>query len=217
MLEKTLESTLDFKKTKPVNPKRNQSWIFIGGTDAEAKAPILWPPDAKSRLIRKDTDAGKDWRQEEKGKTEDKMVGWHHQFYGHEFEQPPRDGEGQESLACFSPWAHKDLDTTERLNSNKNIYMWQPCVCMLSHFSCVWLCHPMDLSQPGSSIHGILLARILEWVAMPFSKVSSQSRDQTHISCSSCTSGRFFTTEPLGKVIYDKLNHSKYNYFNEST
>ena len=107
--------------------------------------------------------------------------------------------------------------TAEQLNSNKNINLWQPCVCMLSHFNCVWLCHPMDCGQPGSSIYGILLARILEWVAMPFYKISSQSRDQTHVSCSSCTSGRFFTAEPLGKAIYDNLNHSKYNYFNEST
>ena len=148
-----------------------------------------------------------------------------HQFYGHEFEQALVDDEEQGSLACCSPWAHKELDTTERLNSNNYIHIcvcvcvcvWQPCVCMLSHFSCVWLCRPMDCSQPGSSIHGIILARILKWVAMPFSKVSAQSKDQTHVSCSSCTSGRFFTVEPLGKAMYDNLNHSKYNYFNEST
>ena len=78
MLKKTLESPLDCKEIKPVNPKENQSWIFIGRTDAEAGAPILWSPDAKSWLIRKDPDAGKDWRQEEKGTTEDEMVGWHH-------------------------------------------------------------------------------------------------------------------------------------------
>ena len=87
VLEKTLESPLDCKEIKPVNPEGNQFWIFIGRTDAEAEAPILWLPDAKNWLIGKDTDAGKDWRQEEKGMTEDKMVGWHHQLYGHEFEQ----------------------------------------------------------------------------------------------------------------------------------
>ena len=89
VLEKTLESALDCKEIKPVNPSGNQSWIFIGRTDAEveAEAPILWPPDAKSWLIRKDRVAGKDWRQEEKGMTEDKMVGWHHWLIGHEFEQ----------------------------------------------------------------------------------------------------------------------------------
>ena len=87
VLEKTLESPLDCKEIKPVNPKGNQSWIFIGKTDAEAETPILCPPDAKSWLIWKDPDAGKDWRQEEMGMTEDEMVGWHHRLNGHEFEQ----------------------------------------------------------------------------------------------------------------------------------
>ena len=86
MLGKTLENTLDSKEVKPVNPKDNQSWIFIERTDAEAEAVILWPPDVKSQLIWKDPDAGKDWRWEEKGMTEDEMVGWHHRLNGHEFE-----------------------------------------------------------------------------------------------------------------------------------
>ena len=86
VLEKTLESPLDCKEIKPVNPKGNQSWIFIGRTDAEAETPVLWPPDAKNRLISKDPDAGKDWRRQEKGTTEDEMVGWHHWHDGHEFE-----------------------------------------------------------------------------------------------------------------------------------
>ena len=102
VLEKTLESPVDYKEIKPVNPIGNQSWIFIGKTDAEAKAPIFWPPDAKSQLIRKDPDAGKDWGQEEKGITEEEMVGWHHRL-GHDFEQAPGDDEGQVSLACCSP------------------------------------------------------------------------------------------------------------------
>ena len=93
----------------------DQSWVFTGRTDAEAETPILWLPDVNSWLIRKDPDAGRDWGQEEKGKTEDEMVGWHHQLNGHEFEQ---DGEGQGSLVCFSPWGHKELDTTEQLNNN---------------------------------------------------------------------------------------------------
>ena len=88
-LEKTLESPLDCKEIQPVNPKENQFWIFIGRTDAEAEAPIVWPPDAKNWLIEKDSDAGKDWRLEQKGMTEDDMVGWHHQLDGHEFEQAP--------------------------------------------------------------------------------------------------------------------------------
>ena len=99
-----------------VHPKGNQSWIFIGKTDAKAETPILWPPDAKNWLTGKDPDAGKDWRQEEKGMTEDEMVGWHHRLGGHEFEQAPGVGDGQGSLACCSPWGRKESDTTERLN-----------------------------------------------------------------------------------------------------
>ena len=116
MLEKTLENPLDCKEIQLVHPKGNQSWIFIGRTDAEAETPILWPPDAKNRLIWKDPDAGKDWRQEEKGTTEDEMVGWHHRLKGHEFEQAPGAGDGQGSLVCCSPWGHKESDTTEQLN-----------------------------------------------------------------------------------------------------
>ena len=97
VLEKTLESFLDCKKIKPVNPKGNQSWIFIGRTDAKAETPILWPPDVKNWLTGKDFDAGKDWRQEEKGTTEG-MAEWHHQLNGHEFEQAPGDGEGQDCV-----------------------------------------------------------------------------------------------------------------------
>ena len=99
VLEKTPETLLDSKEIKPVNPKENQSWIFIGRTDAEAKeAPILWPPDAKSHLIGKNSDAGKDWRQEEKGTTEDEIIGWHHRLSGYEFEQAPGDS-GHGNLA----------------------------------------------------------------------------------------------------------------------
>ena len=116
MLEKTLESLLDCKEIKPVNSKGNQSWIFIGRTDAEAEAPIIWPPDVENWLIGKDPDSGKDWRQEEKGMTEDEMVGWHHQLDGHEFGQALGVGDGQGSLACCSPWGRKELDTTEWLN-----------------------------------------------------------------------------------------------------
>ena len=101
-LEKTLESPLNCKEIKSVNPEGNQSWIFIGRTDAKVETPILWPPDVKSWFISKDPDAGKDWRQEEKGMTEDEMVGWHQRLNGHEFEQFLGDGEGQGSLACFS-------------------------------------------------------------------------------------------------------------------
>ena len=104
VLEKTLESPLDCKEIKPVNPKGNQPWIFIGRTEAEA--PLLWSPDSKNQLSGKDPDAGKDWRQKEKGAAEDEMVGWHHRLSGHEFEQTLGDSEGQGSLACCSPWGH---------------------------------------------------------------------------------------------------------------
>ena len=111
--------SLGLQGDQTVNPKGNQLWIFIGRTDAEA--PILWPPDVKSRLIWKNSDAAEDGGQEEKGVTEDKMVfGWHHRLNGQEFEQTPGDGEGQGSLACCSPWGRKESDTTEWLN-NKNI------------------------------------------------------------------------------------------------
>ena len=107
-----LESPLDCKEIKPVNPKGNQPWIFIGRTDAEAKAPILWPPNPKSPLFGKDFDAGKDWRQEEKGMTEDEIVEWHQQFNGHEFVRTPGDSGGQRSLVCCSPWGYKESDMT---------------------------------------------------------------------------------------------------------
>ena len=115
VLEKTLESPLDCKEIKLVNSKRNQSWIFIGRTDAEAEAPVLGPPGSKSRLIRKDPNPGKDWRQEEKRMTEDEMVGWHHWLNGREFEWTLGVGDGQGGLACCSSWGRKELDTTERL------------------------------------------------------------------------------------------------------
>ena len=101
-----LDSPLDFKEIKSVNPKGNQPWIFIGNNDAEAS--ILWPPDLKNWLIGKDPGAGKDWRHKEKGMTEDEMVGWHHQLDGHDFEQAPGVGDGQGSLVCCSPWVKKN-------------------------------------------------------------------------------------------------------------
>ena len=113
VLETTLGSPLDSKEIKPVNSKGNQPWIFIARTDAEAEAPILWPPDVKNWLTGKDPDAGKDWWQE-KGMTEREMAGWHHWLNGHELEHTLGDGEGQGSLACCSPWFYQELDTTEQ-------------------------------------------------------------------------------------------------------
>ena len=116
--KKTLESPLDYKEIKSVHPKGNQPWTFIGSTDAEAQAPILWPPDAKSQHTGKDPDAGKDWRQEEKGMTEDKMIGWHHWLNGHKFKHSPENVEGHGNLLCCSPWGHKEMDIPEGLNNN---------------------------------------------------------------------------------------------------
>ena len=134
VLEKTLESPMDSKEIKPVHPKGNQPWIFIGKTDTEAEAPILWPPDVKSWLIGKDPHAGKDWGQEEKGTTEDKMIGWHHRLNGHEFEQTLGDSEGQGSLTCCSLWGRKELDTTEWLNNNY-IVIWHLHITWNDHHS----------------------------------------------------------------------------------
>ena len=115
-VEEDAWESLGLLRVKPVNPKENQSWIFIGRNDAEAEAPILWPPDVKGWLVRKDPDARNNWRQEEKGMTEDEMVGWHQQLNGHEFEQALGDGEGQGSPACWSSWGRRQSDMTEQLN-----------------------------------------------------------------------------------------------------
>ena len=109
------------KAIKPGNIKENQPWILFGRTDAEAKVPVLWPPDTNSWLIENDPDAGEDWRQKEKGMTEDEMVGWHHRLNGHRFEQAPGDGEPQGGLVCCSPWGHKESDTTEWLSLSQKV------------------------------------------------------------------------------------------------
>ena len=119
VLEKTLESPLDCKEIKPVNPEGNQPWLYIGRTDAKAEAPIVWPPEVKNWLIGKDPDAGKDWRQEEKRMTEDEMVGWQHWLNGHEFVQTLQDSEGLEYLASCRPCGGKESNTTQQLNNNE--------------------------------------------------------------------------------------------------
>ena len=116
MLDKTLESPLDCKEIQPVHIRGNLSWIFIGRTDAEAETPVLWLPDGKNWLIGKDPDAGKDWKQEKKGMTEDEMVGWHHWLDGHEFEQALGVGDGEGSLECCGLWGSKELDMNKWLN-----------------------------------------------------------------------------------------------------
>ena len=125
VLERTFESPLDCKEIQPVHPKGNQSWIFIGRTDAEAETPILWPPDAKNWLTGKDPDAGKDWRQEEKGTTENEMVGWHHRLNGHKPEQAPGVGDGQGGRACCSPCGRRVThDWETELNWVRSTHTW---------------------------------------------------------------------------------------------
>ena len=172
VLEKTLEGPLDCKAIQPGHPKGDQSWIFIGRTDAEAKTPILWPPDVKSWLIGKDPDAGKDWRWEEKGTTEDEMVGWHHWLDRYEFEQVPGVGDGQGSLACCSPWGCKESDVTEQLNwtdeaewaslvaqSVKNLpAMWE---------TWVWSLGWEDPLEEGMATHSSILAWRIAWTEEP--------------------------------------------------
>ena len=131
VLEKTLESPLDCKEIQPVHPKGDQSWVFFGRTDAEAETPIFWPADAKNCLIWRDPDAGKDWRQEEKGMIEDETAGWHHWLNGHEFTSAPGVGDGQGSLACCGPWRRKESDVTERLNWLN----WRPSEWVMNTFS----------------------------------------------------------------------------------
>ena len=125
VLETTLESPLDSKEINPVNPKGNQSWFPLGRTDAEAETPVLWPPDAKNWLTGKDPDAGKDWRQEERGMTEDEMVGWRHRLNRHEFKQAPGVSVGQGSLGCCSSWGRKVSNVTEGLNWTDWILWWK--------------------------------------------------------------------------------------------
>ena len=127
VLEKTLESPLDSKEIHSVHSEGDHPWDFLGRNDAEAETPVLWPPHVKSWLIGKDSDAGRNWGQEEKGTTEDEMAGWHHQLEGREFEWTSGIGDGQGGLACCGSWGHKELDTTEWLNwteLNLIIFKW---------------------------------------------------------------------------------------------
>ena len=125
VLEKTLESPLDSKEIQPVPPKGDQSWVFTGRTDAEAETPILWPPHAKSWLIGKDPDAGKDWGQEEKGMTEDEMAGCHHRLNEHGVGWTPGVGDGQGGLMCCCSWSRKESDMTEQLNWTELRWTWR--------------------------------------------------------------------------------------------
>ena len=150
VLEKTLESPLDCKEFQPVHPKGDQSWVFIGRTDVEAETPILWSPNVKSWLIGKDPHARKDWGQEEKGTTEDEVVGWHHWLDGHGFGWTPV-GDGQGGLACCDSWGRKESDTTEwlstaqhRLEKNKQKFV--------DVFSCPTVHPTLDTAKPGLAL-----------------------------------------------------------------
>ena len=194
-LEETLESPLDCKEIKPVNPKRNQSWIFIERTDAETETPIIRPPDVKNWLTGKDSDAGRDWRWE-KGLTEDEVVGWHHWLDGHEFEQAPElvDRKAWHAAVCGVTKSQTQLsDWTELIVmlSNFLCVCWPSvCILLLKLLSHIWLFVIPHCSQPGSSVHYILQARILEWSIIPSSRESSWPRDWSWISC---VAGKFFT------------------------
>ena len=144
VLEKTLESPLDCKEIQPVHPKGDQSWVFIGRTDVEAETPVLLPSHEKRWLIWKDLDAGKDWRWEEKGMTEDEMVGWNHQLNGDESGWTPGVDDGQGGQAWCSPWGHKESDTTEWLNWTELLYQWR----MLIQDNVFWFSWKLSSSLP---------------------------------------------------------------------
>ena len=162
VLEKTLESPLLCKEIQPVHSERDQSWVFIGRTDAEAETPIFWPPDVKNWLIWKDPDAGKDWRQEEKRTTEGEMVGWHHRLDGHELEQAPRIGDGEGGLACCSPWSYKESNTTKWLNWIELEVIIKH-ILIFYHFSCSnqWKIIIWNNSLINHSIKNL---RVIEWL-----------------------------------------------------
>jgi len=145
VLEKTLESPLDCKEIQPVHSEGHQPWDFFGRDDAKAETPVLWPPHAKSWLTRKDSDAGRDWGQKEKGTTEDEMAGWHHWLDGRESEWTPGVGDGQGGLACCDAWGLKESDMTERLiwsnliwSENTYLRLCSPCFSVCSFLFLFW-------------------------------------------------------------------------------
>ena len=179
VLEKTLESPLDCKDIQPVHSEGDQPWDFFGRNDAKAEIPVLWPPYAKSWLIGKDSDSGRDWGLEEKGKTEDEMAGWHHRLNGHEFEWTLGDGDGQGGLVCWDSWGHKKSDTTERLN-------WPDVILFLQHQT---LLSPPNTCATGCCFHFCSGSSFLLELFLPSSPVAYWtptnlgSLFQCHIFC----------------------------------
>ena len=173
VLEKTLESPLDCKEIQPVDPRGNQSWIFIGRTDAEAETPVLWPPDVKSWLIGKDPDAGKDWGQEEKGTTEDKMVGWHQRLNGHGFGWTLGVGDGQGGLVCCSSWGCRvGLSYWTELNSI--LCMYHNFLIHLSadgHLGCFHVLTVVNSAVMNIGVH-VSLSILVSSVCMPSSGIA---------------------------------------------
>ena len=175
VLEKTLESPLDCKEIRPVNSKGNLSWIFNGGTDAEAEVSILWPPDTKSQLTVKDPDAGKDWRQE-KGTTEEETVGWHHRLNAHKLEQTPEDSEGQGSLACCSPLGHR---------VGHNLATEQQWVWSFRRDSSDTSLFPYQVHLPIGTTSQNAMSPVSSWAQRNESHLLSDINDQGHIKFSS--------------------------------
>ena len=151
----------------------DQPWVFFGRNNAKAETPVLWPPHAKSWLTGKDSDAGRDWGQEEKGTTEDEMAGWHHWLDGHKFEWTLGVGDGQGGLVCCDSWGRKELD---RLSNWTNNYSIAAASAPKLLQSCLTLCDPIDGRAPGSSVPVILQTRILEWVAISFSNACMHAK-----------------------------------------
>ena len=195
VLQKTLESALDCKEIQPVHPQGDQSWVFIGRTDVEAKTPILWPPDAKSWLIWKDPNAGKDWGREEKGMTKNEMVGWHHWLNGHGFGWTLGVGDGQGGLACCGSWGHKESDTTERLNWTK-LNVINVAVCAK---------HNTELGQVKRNC--IQTSLVTQWIriCLPMQRTRLWSQGQKIPHATGQLSSCIRTIEP---VLCNKRNHS---------
>ena len=171
VLEKTLESPLDCKEIQTVHSKGDQSWVFFGRNDAEAETPILWPSDVKNWLIWKAPDAGKDWGQEEKGTTEDEMVGWHHWHNGHGFGWTPGVGDGQGGLVCCSSWGRKESDTTERLNWTENkMTVLRPLTTNFKTTELTVLClhvpHPLSIKALAPDCQGWGVGAVSPWTGV---------------------------------------------------